>query len=301
MNGINASSLFHFTRDFETIKKIVENGLRYSYSLEYAPKEVVQAHLAPLCPEDVDSNEIDKRVSIPMISFCDIPLTRTMKHMSFYGSYVIGLNKKAIITKYNKTINPVIYTHSSNLTDFIKLLGAKYSRNENNILERIVMEAKKYANLPPECFEKDENIIRANFKPFIEANFLLSFILGLIKPVSRGNKCYYDEREWRLFYPYNAHKRFDWKWGISKKEFELNKISWNNELNSSKDFFIQISEQDVDKYITHIIVRKEDDVDKMIRFILENDKLFGCDWKDKYSRYKLISKVMSMERIEGDF
>ena len=125
MNGINASSLFHFTRDFETIKKIVENGLRYSYSLEYAPKEVVQAHLAPLCPEDVDFHEIDERVSIPMISFCDIPLTRTMKHMSFYGSYVIGLNKKAIITKYNKTINPVIYTHSSNLTDFIKLLGAK--------------------------------------------------------------------------------------------------------------------------------------------------------------------------------
>ena len=163
------------------------------------------------------------------------------------------------------------------------------------------MEAKKYANLSPECFEKDKNIIRANFKPFIEANFLLSFILGLIKPVSRGNKCYYDEREWRLFYPDNAHKQFDWKWGISKKEFELNKISWNNKLNSSKDFFIQISEQDVDKYITHIIVRKEDDVDKMIRFILENDKLFGCDWKDKYSRYKLISKVMSMERIEGDF
>lgn len=89
--------------------------------------------------------------------------------------------------------------------------------------------------------------------------------------------------------------------GYFKKEFELNKISWNNELNSSKDFFIQISEQDVDKYITHIIVRKEDDVDKMIRFILENDKLFGCDWKDKYSRYKLISKVMSMERIERDF
>lgn len=39
----------------------------------------------------------------------------------------------------------------------------------------------------------------------------------------------------------------------------------------------------------------------MIRFILENDKLFGCDWKNKYSRYKLISKVMSMERIERDF
>lgn len=62
-----------------------------------------------------------------------------------------------------------------------------------------------------------------------------------------------------------------------------------------------IPEEELDKYITHIIVKKEEDTDEMIRFILENDKLFGCGWKNKYSRYKLISKVMSMERIERDF
>lgn len=301
MNGINASSLFHFTRNFDILKKILENGLRISYSMEYSPKEVVRAYLSPLCPEDIAFDEIEGNVIIPMISFCDIPLTRTLKHRFCYGSYVIGLNKKAIITKYEKIINPVIYTHSPNLSDFIRLLGIQYSQNENEILKYVFSKAKEYSTLSLERFEKDRNKINEKAKPFLDTKFLLGFFIGLIKPVSYGKKCYYDEREWRLFYPDNVYEQLSWKWSISKREFELKKESWNDELNFNQDFFIQIPEEEVDKYITHIIVKKEEDTDEIIRFILENDKLFGCDWKNKYSRYKLISKVMSMERIERDF
>lgn len=301
MNGINASSLFHFTRNFDTLKKILENGLRLSYSLEYAPKEVVQAYLSPLCPEDIAFDEIEGNVVIPMISFCDIPLMRTLKHRSCYGSYVIGLNKKAVITKYEKIINPVVYTHSPNLSDFIRFLGIQYSQNENDILKYVFSKAKEYSALSPERLDKDRNKINAEAKSFLDAKFLLGFFIGLIKPVSYGKKSYYDEREWRLFYPDNMYEQLSWKWSVSKRKFELKKNSWNDELNSYQNFFIQIPEEELDKYITHIIVKKEEDTDEMIRFILENEKLFGCDWKNKYSRYKLISKVMSMERIERDF
>ena len=47
MNNINASSLFHFTKKFDTLKLIIKNGLRYSYAYEKYPKEIISAYLNP--------------------------------------------------------------------------------------------------------------------------------------------------------------------------------------------------------------------------------------------------------------
>lgn len=43
MNNINSSSLFHFTKELDTLKKILVNGLRYSFAYEQYSKEIVNS------------------------------------------------------------------------------------------------------------------------------------------------------------------------------------------------------------------------------------------------------------------
>ena len=92
MNRVNSSSLFHFTQKLDTLKKIIKNGLRYSFAYEQYPSSIVQSYLSPF--EDInDDLKMANGVAIPMISFCDIPITRASEHIDRYGHYMIGLNK----------------------------------------------------------------------------------------------------------------------------------------------------------------------------------------------------------------
>ena len=43
MNRVNSSSLFHFTQKLDTLKKIIKNGLRYSFAYEQYPSSIVQS------------------------------------------------------------------------------------------------------------------------------------------------------------------------------------------------------------------------------------------------------------------
>jgi len=51
-----------------------------------------------------------------MVSFCDIPLTRTNDFRSRYGNHAIGLNK---LWGMDKGINPVFYVHNIHILHFL--------------------------------------------------------------------------------------------------------------------------------------------------------------------------------------
>ena len=121
-NTINASSLFHFTKELETLKKIISNGLRFSYAFESMPPQITANINYPTSSECVDRLYKNAGVAIPMISFCDIPITRATVHMEKYGNYMIGFDKAFMIDRYESIINPVLYVHSNNLNEaFIEL------------------------------------------------------------------------------------------------------------------------------------------------------------------------------------
>lgn len=52
-----------------------------------------------------------RKIGYPMICFCDIPFSKVDTHMSNYGSYGIGLDKDAVLRKYQ--IQPIQYINSS--------------------------------------------------------------------------------------------------------------------------------------------------------------------------------------------
>lgn len=303
MNRINSSSLFHFTKEFDILKKIIVNGLRYSFAFEQFPKEVVISNLHPsLNILDININsETSNGVAIPMISFCDIPITRASQHIERYGQYMIGLDKFRFTKDFENLINPVIYVHSPNLSDAITRVGIEPTKAYRELLNMLTNEdvKKEYIGKSPQELLNNNDFI-AKIDPFVKTRFLFNFLMGLVKPIEDETHYYYDEREWRLFLPENTND-ISWIWGITKEEHEQNRDSWNMDLEEHEDGFIKIPWECYDEYITHIVVSKDEEVDSLIELIMESDKVLGCENDMDYSRMKLISKITSFERIEKDF
>ncbi len=93
--AISSESLFHFTSKFEYLESILKGAFYPRYSLEYIPS---------INRETKELKKINK--AIPMVCFCDIPLSQVKDHINFYGSYGIGLKKS-----WGRSVglNPIIY------------------------------------------------------------------------------------------------------------------------------------------------------------------------------------------------
>lgn len=110
-----ASSLFHFTRDFDTIIKIIsESKFRASYNIE-----------------DVSDFYPEKNyVGIPMVCFCDIPLKFISEHPMVYGKYGIGLKKAWGIAK---GVNPILYRTTTQIKKYLEgMIKAAQNIPENS-------------------------------------------------------------------------------------------------------------------------------------------------------------------------
>ncbi len=99
------STLFHFTESLDIELKILEEGIWPHYSLE-----------------DVKWLDVPgvTKVAWPMVSFCDIPMSRLSEHIELYGNYAIGLSRNEL-TPFG--LNPLLYVSpDSLLRDFLREL-----------------------------------------------------------------------------------------------------------------------------------------------------------------------------------
>lgn len=107
--NLSSNSLFHFTPKIEYLKDILLNGFWPRYCKEYGW-----------------GSSID--FALPMVCFCDIPLSLIEDHTNFYGCYGIGL-KRNWATKL-KQITPVQYVnYNSHLGSYIRRLLTKLKNN----------------------------------------------------------------------------------------------------------------------------------------------------------------------------
>ena len=104
MKNSHSSSLFHFTRNFNSLVSIIQEGFRFSYSGE----QITRASISGVPPTD------NIFVALPMISFCDIPIELCEEHRSKYGDYAIGINKDQLIKHTGGLLSPVHYTLTDN-------------------------------------------------------------------------------------------------------------------------------------------------------------------------------------------
>lgn len=261
---LSANTLYHFTKSKENLINILTSNFYPRYSIE---------DWSVLSSGD---SVLDDEAAIPVICFCDIPLSQIYNHMSFYGNYAIGLKKDW--GEKNK-VSPLMYCHKNSI-----------------ISNRLVTIRNE--------FEKHKAKTILSFTSLID-------ILRFVKPYegyqknSKGEKVpvrFYDEREWR-YVPVDqireAKKKGDDSIQLTlyKKYYKPDgKIDWdyiNDNNKKIEKFSLDFTPDD----IKYIIVKHEDERYELAKKIeeIKGDKFTHKDIK------VLTTKIISVEQIKEDF
>lgn len=286
-NNSHTSALFHYTRSQNIIIGILKDGLKFSYCKE--------KFSADLC------------FGIPMISFCDIPISNSFEHSSKYGRYSIALSKENLMSKYKGALNPVNYfTSLSSVEAAFRLkdeaISSKQklediSRNSEgkefsfNLGERIY----KGKGLGPEHIQYVMQLFFNSINYRHYATQAIGFMKAYQSKYNGRNQVNYDECEWRMVLPENT--KVDGclcKWFWSESEYD----NWRN---GREDKFINgLSLLFTVEDIEYIIVPTKDLIPNFIKRLINLESLCGHELNNR-ERYTLVSKVISLEQIKQDF
>ena len=276
---ISSNTLFHFTNSLEHVMNILERTFRPNLSLE-----------------DLSCLQDGLKVAIPMVSFCDIPLSQTQTHMRFYGYYGIGLSKT---WGQKNGINPVLYAYKdSHLT---VVLSKCFSWTHRKYLTDPFDDPE----IAPELLAILASANRLEKKDAIPGNQyqeLWDQLLGIqcfIKPYegafSKGNQSFrnvrfYDEREWR-FVPDLEGDLFNFLLDEDTFNNTETREKTNHELHTRSRISFKPND------VKYIIVSREKEILPMIKGI---EEIKG----DRFTQNEiklLSSKIISAEQIAKDF
>ncbi|WP_265463034.1 abortive infection system antitoxin AbiGi family protein [Aeromonas salmonicida] len=86
---LSTNTIMHFTNTKAALRGILESDFNLKY-----------------CNERIEIEGAVFEMSVPMVSFCDIPLSEVKEHITKYGSYGIGLTRE---WAERNGLNPVLY------------------------------------------------------------------------------------------------------------------------------------------------------------------------------------------------
>ena len=247
--------IFHYTPRFDYLRKIIKNDFIASY-----------------CDETIGN----LNYLIPMVSFCNIPLSDVSKYM-FYGKYGIGLSLEWAI---KNDISPVIYIHenSKHKTFPVRLFELNKIRFDNRV--------NNYGNHNSQTLDKittqDE---LSELKDIYESLFQL---YKSWKVKYRGKEIItYQEREWR-YIPENIDEKFI-------PEDSNGYLEWKNKkkphFGNSPLRITSIED------IRYIIVRKEHQRNEVMKILSNKFGISNCN--NSILSGKL--NILTQESIYNDF
>ena len=160
---LSSNSLIHFANNIEAIKGILETDFNISY-----------------CRERVTLGGKSQEFHVPMVSFCDIPLSEIKEHIHKYGNYAIGMTKD---WGMRQGLNPVLYMAQTSF------LSDSYRKVWNDMIDAS----------EDECWT-DSELATAD---------ILRYIKNYEADLTRKGKTiknyrFSDEREWRYVPPHSV-------------------------------------------------------------------------------------------------
>lgn len=310
MDAINSSSFFHYRSNKDDFYKIIKKGFSFRYSFEPLGATFAKANKASKrhhSKSSIIDNET-KGIAMPMVCFCDIPLLRATKHRNNYGDFCIGVDKDMMIKRFSWIINPIFYVSSEAVKQgFEELVALKRE------LQPTFEEIKKVDDISEGITDLNDlwslikkpdvqSVVNKGMQYF-KVYFSLMQYMALCKTYTGKNYkgedvCFYDEREWRVFF-YDWGKT-KWVYDTTSSDFEKIRHMRNKDLEKIKFFQNMICPDDVDRIISHIIVPSEKDVPDIIKEIIKSPTIFGHHMSMEKKRL-IISRVTSFERIEKDY
>lgn len=272
--GYRTSSLFHYT-SMECLKAILREGFYPNY-----------------CKEDFSIGEKDYIVGIPMVSFCDIPLTRAASFMDRYKSYAISLKKEWAL---EKGINPILYINNMNIISALQL----YKNHENALLDKVKEYGGNEYSISVLLNKSGDIPELVNFINMCTSSSANRYLWGFSKKYWNRERdiCNYEENEWRYIVP--EFEDVKWLWGGSEYDkWRGSKEDEKPQANASlKQCKLQFEVSD----ITHLIVKKDEDVFNLIEYINVLDFIAGSNELSDSNKSILISKITTVDKIERDF
>lgn len=280
MNNVNTNSLFHYTNNFENLIGIIRKGLLPNFCKEVLPD--------------------DETIGIPMVSFCDIPLTRADEHRGKYGKFAIGLNK---LWGDKNGLNPVLYLKSNSLKGAINNLSMTFKQAEQYRNQEIT----KLKSDPSQTSVKSDGtlIITPKDQSFDTLCTLMGtsadcftkeYLYGFIK-IYEGTDRHgrptinYNENEWRCILGENSE--VNWLRG------EEDYLKWRGKGDKPKSIFKPLTFEVND--IRYILMEKEAEIEKLIKSIKILKTIGGNKTVGYADKELLMTKIMSVERLSDDF
>jgi abortive phage resistance protein AbiGi (putative antitoxin) len=259
---ISANTLFHFTSSLENLASILQNDFYPKYCIE---DWSAISHGSEIIPSEI---------ALPLICFCDIPLSSIQEHSKQYGEYAIGMSKNWGI---RNGLSPVLYIHST--SDSSKLM----------------FRIRKKINLLINKQNEIDNI----FYDIVDLMKYTKPYRGKLwrKDRYQENVLFYNEREWR-YSPATKIRRnrieHDKEFRVSLYSTEYTDPAIIHERDERiKDFKLSFTIED----IRYIIISKETERLKAINMIQE---IKGEKFSDNQVS-SLISKLLLMEQVFDDF
>ena len=228
---VSADALFHFTKDLNTIKNILQNGFYPRYCME--KKEFLSSDL--------------QYTASPMVCFCDIPISLIKTHVIRYGEFGIGIDKQwgSLLR-----IHPVSYVFPQSAVS--KYINFSYAALKKNY----PLEPKPIKELNDLDFLHGDALNAIHYlKPYVGKNWTGKSFNG-------DEICFYDEREWRYIPDQPPWVLADVPRFLSKDQFMdmEEKDEYNRRLEMCR---IPIN----DKVIKYIVVSKEREM-TLVEFIM---------------------------------
>lgn len=244
-----SNTLFHFTNSFDILTKILENGFWPRYSLEDA-----RWYKKP---------GIDFSMAIPMVCFCDIPLSRIEDHTTTYGKYGLGMTKEWAI---KKGLNPILYiSQRSPLCTHIQNIYDKFHSLDD--------EAEGFFEL----LGLDLTKLMSFTKPLQGFMASRTFL---------GEKDFFQENEWR----YVPSTRAVMHWIPRETYMDPAKLEAENSL-TLEHCTLNMEPAD----IKYIFVKSASEIPALVDFIERSD--IGSSEAD---RKRLLTRIISLDEISTD-
>jgi hypothetical protein len=214
--NIQTKSLFHFTQTFDNLKSILKEGFWPQYCLE-------------------DFSWIEgaiPRIAVPMVSFCDIPVSKLRAHTARYGKFGIGLCRK----RWRVTgLNPLLYVSSGSLL--------------KPFLGEVLIEMGKHSN---PRIRTGAMVLLAHCKQLegcVEAN---------------GEKRdFYSECEWRFVPWVEPDEGKKYGFFLTEQDFRSENILKEANEERRKDRMLDFMPDNV----SHVIVTSDEDARNLAEFI----------------------------------
>ena len=250
--AISSNTLIHFTNDKEKLKSIFLDNFRVGY-----------------CKEAPIIGGFGTACYVPMVSFCDIPLSQIKDHISKYGDYGIGMTREWGI---RKKLNPVLYLEPNSLLSESYRLASNYFLAKAQEEKDVVARSDDY------------------FRAVVALGEMLSYtknyqgILVRRGGTATNNYRFSDEREWRYVLPSQcgitpimSEEHFASDSGRTRAQKLTDEVRLEFEPNDIRYVIIK-HDSEIHEFVDHLRTAKENkyskgDIDRLTTRILTTEQI----------------------------